>query len=858
MSIQVDVQPSTTWMGRRRKRVEDRRILVGGGRYTDDVDLPGTLEVVFVRSTMPHAGIVSVDIAAAREIPGVHAIYTAADLARLGFGELAVKWIYEGQKCKGQPLLAADKVRFVGEPVAAVIADDRYLAEDAAEMVVVDYEPLEPVVDVHGALAAGAPQLHETWGDNIMVRTVLGGGDFERAAAEAELVLEGEFASQRYTGVPMEGRGAVATVDALTGVLTVYTSNQAPHRAKTHIAEYLRWPEHRVRVVAPDVGGGFGVKDRAGVEEVFVAVAATQLGRPVKWIEDRREHFQSTNHARQQVHRVEVYVKRDGRIVGLRDRLLSDVGAYASTAVGVGPTITSADLLPGPYDIPCYEVELLALATNKVPSGGYRGFGQPQATFVMERVIDRIARELGLDPAEVRRRNFIGSTAFPYRTATDVTYDSGDYENALGRALEAIDYDGWRARQVALRAEGTLVGIGLSSIVEMTGEGPSPAFGRRGSAISGYEHATVELDSQGCVTVALGLSSQGQGHQTVFAQVCADELGIHPERISVVQGDTACTPYAVAGAIGSRGATLGGAAVITASRKLRSKLLRMAAHMLDGDEGELDLAADHVVDDAGEPRIPIAEVAAAVLLGHDLPGGLEPALVEHGVFDPEYLAMSFGTHAAVVEVEAATGQLTFRDYVIVYDAGRIINPMIVEGQLVGGLAQGIGGAVLEELVYDDDGRLTTTSFMDYLLPTAVEVPPARIELSETPAPFNTGGIKGVGQGSTIAAPAAVANAVEDALHHLGVVVTRTPLSPDAVWSLIHAAGQADDSKETPGPRRSSEVATSSWTRRTCPATGWSATGRSPWSATRSRPSARTRSCAAGTRMPTRSDRRRTS
>ncbi|MDX6396803.1 MAG: aerobic carbon-monoxide dehydrogenase large subunit [Solirubrobacteraceae bacterium] len=784
MSVEVRARERTTWVGARRKRVEDRRILVGGARYTDDFDPPGVLEVAFVRSAMPHARISSIDTSAAAHTPGVHAVFTGADLRRLGFGELAVKWIYDGQRCLSQPLFATDKVRFVGEPVAAVVAESRYVAEDAAEQILVDYEPLDPVVDVKSAIAAGATRVFDDWDDNVMVRAVLGGGDFERAAAEADLVLREEFASHRHTAVPLEGRGAVASLDALTGILSIHTSNQAPHRAKTHIAEYLRWPEHRVRVIAPDVGGGFGVKDRAAVEEVFVALAATQLGRPVKWVEDRREHFVSTNHAREQVHQVEVYVRRDGRILGLRDRLLSDIGAYASTAVGIGPTITSADLLPGPYDIQSYEVELLAVATNKVPSGGYRGFGQPQATFVMERIIDRVAAELGIDPAEVRRRNFIAPDAFPFTTATQVTYDSGDYETALNRALELLDYDRWRTRQAAANNGARLIGIGLSSIVEMTGEGPSPAFGRRGSRISGYEHASVELDSQGCATVSLGLSPQGQGHQTVFAQVCADELGIHPERVRVVQGDTAMTPYAVAGAIGSRGATLGGAAVITACRRLRTRLLRMAGHMLTASAEDLEIV-DGFVCGRHDPQVELdlAHVASELLLGHDLPEGLDPGLVEHAIFDPTSLAFSFGTHAAVVEVDVDTGLLDILDYVIVYDAGRVINPLIVEGQLVGGLAQGVGAALLEELVYDADGQLTTTTFMDYLLPTSVEVPSVRVELMETPAPFNPGGIKGVGQGSTIAAPAAIANAVEDALRSRGAVVRRTPLSPDVIWSL---------------------------------------------------------------------------
>jgi carbon-monoxide dehydrogenase large subunit len=784
MSVDVATPARTTWVGQSRRRVEDRVILVGGARYTDDFDPPGVLEVAFLRSEVPHARITSIDTSAAARVPGVHAVFTGEDLSRLGFGELAIKWIYDGQRSLTQPIFATGKVRFVGEPVAAVVAKSRYIAEDATEQIVVDYEPLDAVADAKSAIAGDAPKLFDDWPDNVMLRTVLGGGDFEHAVAEGDLVLREEFSSHRHTAVPMEGRAALASVDPHSGILSVHTSNQAPHRAKTHIAEYLRWPEHRVRVIAPHVGGGFGVKDRAAVEEVFVALAATQLGRPVKWVEDRREHFLSTNHAREQTHQVEVHVRADGRILGLRNRLLSDIGAYASTAVGLGPSITTADLLIGPYDIPSYEVELVAVATNKVPTGGYRGFGQPEGAFVMERIIDRIAAELRIDPAEVRRRNFIRSSAFPYTTATHVTYDSGDYEAALDRALELVGYDQWRAKQSAATGATKLIGIGLSSIVEMTGEGPSPAFGRRGSRISGYEHASVELDSQGCATVALGLSPQGQGHETVFAQVCADELGIHPERVRVIQGDTAMTPYAVAGAIGSRGATLGSAAVITACRRLRGRLLLMAAHMLRTAPEDLDIVDGFVCRrEDGESGLDLADVASELLLGHDLPEGLDAGLIEHAVFDPKGLAIAFGTHAAVVEVDVDTGLLAILDYVIVYDAGRVINPLIAGGQLVGGLAQGLGAALLEELVYDADGQLTTTTFMDYLLPTSVEVPPVRFELMETPSPLNPGGVKGLGQGSTIAAPGAIANAVEDALRSRGAVVRRTPLSPDAVWSL---------------------------------------------------------------------------
>jgi carbon-monoxide dehydrogenase large subunit len=778
----------STWFGQRRKRVEDPRLLVGGGRYTDDFDLPGALEVAFVRSAVPHGRITSVDVEAARELPGVHAVFTAADLDRLGLGELAVKGVYGEQKSRSQPVLARDKVRFVGEPVAAIVADNRYIAEDAAELVWVDYESLGVVADVDTALAPGAPLLHDEWGDNVMLVERFGSGDFDAAAAGADLVFSETFATQRHTAVPMECRGVVATTDPVSGALTLYTSNQAPHRAKTNLAEYLGWPENRIRIVAPDVGGGFGVKDRVAVEEVLVAVMASELGRPVKWIEDRREHFFSTNHARQQRHHVEVAVRADGRILALRDHYLSDVGAYASTAVGVAPSLLAGEQLIGPYDIQNYTAELKVVVTNKVPGGGFRAFGMQQAAFVMERTIDMIAARLGLDPVAVRRINFVPQSAFPYTSGSGARYDNGEYETALDHALALAGYDEWRRRQAEARERGQLIGIGICSMVEPTGEGPSRSHGQLGWEVPGYENVTVAMDATGTVTLSMGMAPQGQGHQTVFAQIAADELGVHPDDIRVVQGDTANTPYAVAGAIGSRGATLGGAAVIHASRKVRDKLARQAAHMLEAGVDDIELRdGTAAVRGAEHLGMPVREVAAALLMAVDIPDGLEPSLDERALYDPPYLAYSFGTHIAVVDVDPETGLIAYLDYAIVYDCGRVINPMIVEGQLIGGLGHGIGGAVLEELVYDADGQLVTTSFMDYLLPTACDMPTVKVELIETPNPaaVNTGGIKGVGQGSTIAAPAAVGNAVEDALRHLGAVVRHTPLSPDHIWSLIN-------------------------------------------------------------------------
>jgi aerobic carbon-monoxide dehydrogenase large subunit len=782
----VGAPESDRFVGRSVRRTEDPRLLTGRGRYTDDVDLPGTLELAFVRSPLPHARIVRIDAARALAVPGVERVLTIGDLDERGLGELPITSIQPGQRCVSYPLLARERVRFVGDPVAVVVAEDRYLAEDAAELVEVEYEPLEVVTDPVAALEPDAPRLYDDWADNVIVTLLNEKGDAARAIGAADVVVRERLRSHRYTSVPLETRAAVAYVEP-GGVLTVRLSSQAPHRARTNLAELLGWPEHRLRVLTPDVGGGFGLKDHAYAEEALAAVLAIQTGRPVKWVEDRREHFLGSVHAREQLHDVELAANSDGTIVALRDRIVADYGGRLER-VGVGPLATTLVSMPGPYRFQDYRVEGVAVATNKVPSGGYRGFGITQAAFVMERAMDRLARALELDPAELRRRNFVRPDEFPYSSASGLEYDSGDYETALDRALELVGYERWRARQAELREQGRYVGIGLCSYVELTGFAPSTLLGLIGMNVGGYENVTVTMDPHGRVTVATGMMSTGQGHQTTLGQLCADALGVPLEDIVVVQGDTARTPYAATGSIGSRGATVGGPAVLLAGGRLKAKLGQIGAHMLEAHPDDVEVSEGRVfVRGSSDRAIPVAKVAEAAHLAHDLPEGVTPGLAEQEAYDPLNLAFAFATHATVVEVDIETGRLTFHEYAVVHDCGTVINPMIVEGQMVGGVAQGIGGTLLEELVYTDEGQLATTSFMDYMIPTAVEIPDVALDHTETPSPHVPGGMKGAGEGGAIAPPAAVANAVEDALHPLGVSITETPLTPAKLWQLLDAA-----------------------------------------------------------------------
>jgi len=758
-------------------------MVTGRARYIDDLTPPGTLHLRLVRADLAHGEVKAIDAGAMRESFADARLYTGEDIGALGVR--AVQDYPEAQ-ASYQPLLARGRVRFAGEPVAAVLADDPYRAEDAAELVLVDYEPLPVLADVEAALAADAPRLHEGWKSNLFVERQMKGGDLDAARAAAARVVRRTFRTQRQAGVPMECRGAVAWLEASGRELTVISSTQIPHLLRTYLAEELGWPESRLNVRAPEVGGGFGVKGHVFVEEVLVAWLAIETARPIKWIEDRREHLLASIHARDHVHLLEAYVAADGRLLGLEADITVDVGAYsvwpftASSDPGM-----SAKVMPGPYDFQAYQATFRAVATNKCPVGTYRGVGRPSAVFSLERMMDEIAAELGLDPVEIRRRNVI--RAFPYVNALGFTYDPGSYAESLERAAELLAGD--RARAAESRASGeTRVGVGFALYLEQSAHGTRDFTRRRVPIETGYESARVEMGADGRVAVCTGLQCHGQGHETTLAQVAADRLGVTPEEIDVVHGDTRLAPYAV-GTWGSRGAALGGGSVYQAAGELAAKLLAIAAQALQAEEGSLELAEGHArLRGRPEVGIPIARLArwANRNLEH-LPEGMAPGLSATAFLDgPPDGTYSNACHGAVVAVDLGTGRVRLERFVVVEDCGTIINPTVVEGQVRGGVVQGIGSALLEHFVYDGEGQPLTTTFADYLLPSATEIPNIEIHHLVTPSPLTPLGVKGMGEGGAIGPQAAIANAIADAL---GVPANESPFTMSRVWALIERARQ---------------------------------------------------------------------
>lgn len=781
----IKVSDEMTALGNRIRRLEDPRLITGRGRYTDDVHIPGMLHAALVRSRVAHGLLRGIDARAALALDGVHGVLTAADLAALGVGELTVNWLQADQRNVSNPVLATDRVLYAGHPVAIVVADSRYVAEDAADLVVLDIDDLPAVVGTEDALEADAPLLYPDWGTNVFAQAILEGGDVEASFSTAPICLSGRLRIQRQAAVPMESRGSLADYDSTTDEVVLWTSTMTPHLVRTMIAQTCGWPEHRLRVVAPDVGGSFGPKDHAYPEDVLVCVLARRLGRPVKWIEDRREHFLATFHAREQVWDVELAADEQGHVLGVRGRIIYDSGGHSSSH-GIGPAVVAAAMLPGPYGIRNYRMEVVGVVTNKVPSGAYRGFGAPQATFVLERLLDRLAGRLGLDRVDVRRRNLISADAMPYESITHHGYDSGDYGQAFERLLELVDLAGLRTRQQQAWEEGRYLGIGFAPFVLAAGLAPSRVLGSAGVAYGNYETAIVRMDPSGKVTVFTGASSQGQGAATTLAQACAERLGVDPERdVVVVQGDTALTPYSPAGAIASRVAVVSGPAVLFAAEKLAVKLRRIAAHLLEASESDIELADGRAFPHGSRAAgLDIAELAREAHLGHNLPDEIPPALEESHTFSPSTSNYPYGAHAAVVEVDPDTGTFEIVRYVAVNDSGTMMNPMIVEGQICGGVVQGIGSAMLEEIAYDDAGQLQTLSLMDYRLPTAADVPDIELELLETPAPDVPGGMKGAGEVGIVAPTAVLTSAIVDALSPLGVEVDELPLDPSRIWHLI--------------------------------------------------------------------------
>ena len=729
-----------------------------------------------MRSPVAHARIRTLSLEAARAAAGVHAVYGAAELAALGAQPMPIGWTVHGQRPTRTPLLALDRVRYVGEAAAIVIAEDRYLAEDACELVELELEPLPVVLDVERALEPDAPLIHPEWGDNVLARQIVEGGDVDAEFAAAEVIVERRFDIARQTGLPMECRGAIARFDAVAGEVVVTSSSQSPHHAAQQLAEALGRDQGSVRVIAPDVGGSFGVKDHACVEEAAVAVAAIALGRPVRWTQDRREHLIAGVHSRGQHYDLQLAADRDGRIRAVRGRLLYDAGAHAGNH-GAGTAVYASLILPGPYAFKDYRLEVLAAATNAPPSAAYRGYGAPEAAFAMEGLVDALAYALGLDPVEVRRRNLVPPESYPFRTATGLEYDAGNPRGALDRALELSQ----GAPQV--RA-GCVRGVGVGMFVLMGGFGPSRAAVDAGMAFGGFETARVRMDGGATVTLSIGMPTQGQGVETALAQIAAAHLGLEPARIRMDSSDTGRVPYSPVGAIASRGAAVGGAAVAAAAHRLASQLRRMAAGLLEVNPAEVELRDGHAVGPAGG-ALPLSAVAAAIQHGELRLHEDETMLEASATVDPPSETFSYGAHVAVADVDPGTGSVKLVRYAAVSDCGRLINPAIVEGQVEGGIVQGIGGALMEEVAYDPDGVPAATLF-DYVVPTAPDIPPLAIELFETPSPITATGARGAGEIGILGPGPAIAGAVTAALGGRAQV-DRLPVTPPAVRALALAA-----------------------------------------------------------------------
>jgi carbon-monoxide dehydrogenase large subunit len=776
------------YVGQRLRRKEDARLVRGTGRYLADIRLAGTLHAAILRSPFSHARIEHLDVSPALEVEGVVAAFTAADLAGrvtryVEGAHREVTPVLREQigltlKSCPMPVLAEEVVTWFGQAVAVVVARDRYAAEDGLEAIEVDYEPLPPIPDADSAIAPGAAVLHPELGDNVAAHFRVGSGDVDAAFAAAPHTLRERFVFGRHAANAMETRGVQASFDEGRNELMVWVTNARPHLVRTFISEMLGFPLESVHVIAPDMGGSFGT----GVftEDALIPFLAMELRRPVRWLEDRQENLAVTRHARDQVHYLELAYDDDGKILALRDRYLVDVGAYNLYAITV--SYNTASHLRGQYGIDCFSIEGSNVLTTKAPVAPVRGAGRPEAVFALDRAIDMLAAELGLDPAEVRRRNVIPAgelprpMGMPYRDGIEMVYDSGNFSEQLENALESFGYEEMRAKQAEWRAQGRRIGIGISSYVEGSGFGP-------------HEGAIVRLDPGGNLRVVTGAKPHGQGLETTLAQICADEFGLPPDRVTVIAGDTALIQYGV-GTFASRSAVTAGSAVGIASQGLRQKVLAVAAELLEANPADLDLVDGEVVPrDSHEPKVSLQEIAAAAAPGprSRLPEGVEPGLQVQHYFVPPTVTFASGTHVTAVEVDEETGFVRVLRYLTVDDCGRMLNPMIVEGQIHGGVAHGIGSALFEEAVYDDEGQLLTGSYMDYLVPTTAEVPPIEVGHQQCLSDLNPFGIKGCGEGGAVSPPAAIGNAIADALRPLRVNINSVPLRPEAVLALIAQA-----------------------------------------------------------------------
>jgi carbon-monoxide dehydrogenase large subunit len=787
--------PGNRFVGRPILRREDHRLLTGQGQFIADIVLPRMLHAVFVRSSAAHARIRTVDVSRAAAAPGVALALSGAELARLlppvpdAQLSLPSKWraqVEHKLHNPQQPLLATDKVRHVGEAIAVVVAESREAAEDAAELVQPELEPLPAVVDPEAALRAGAPLVHERFGTNLIGEFTIGKGSTDAALTKAARRLKRRFYHHRYSGVPMECRGVIAAHDPRTESITIWSSTQVVHWVRREAAGILGIPESRVRCVAPDVGGGFGVKGHVYPEDLLIPFLARRIGRPVRWLEDRREHFLSATHSRDQIHELEIGFDEQGRILALRDEFLADCGAW--NPIGAGIIYNTAAHLLGPYKVEHFAATAKVVATNKVPSSAYRGAGRPEASFAVERGIDLVAAALGLEPAEVRLRNMVRAdempyaVGIPYRDGEPIVYDSGDFPSGLRQALDALGgVAAFRRRQREARGQGRYLGLGLGCYTEGTGVGP-------------FESATVRIDGSGKVFLSGGSCPQGQGMETVFAQIVADAWSVTPDDVVVSLADTAAIPIGF-GTIASRSTVTLSAAIHYASERLRKKVFSIAAHLLECAPADLELRQGGV-GIVGVPArtVTLARIAQAARPGwdHGRPEGVDAGLEDTFHFEPQTVTWSYATHAAIVEVDIETGRVAIEKYAVAHDCGNVVNPLLLEGQITGGAAQGLGGILLEGFVYDAEGQLLTGSLMDYALPRADDMPSdIRLIHLHSPSPLNPLGVKGVGEGGAIGPPSAIANAVADALSPFRAEFNETPLKPEQIVAVARRAKTGD-------------------------------------------------------------------